>query len=165
VRWDARAQQLLLPYLWRGDLVGTIARNMTRRPKYQNSPQLAKSRMLFGPSDLRASIVLVEGALDALWFAKHGYNAAALLGSSVSEEQLLLLSHAPEVTLAMDADEAGRVAQQEAIERFQKAGRWDVREATYPEGRKDAQECTSVELASVVAERRIATGGYVAEHR
>lgn len=160
VRWNADRQQLIIPYWWRAELRGTVARNFARGPKYQNSPRLPRREMLFGFNQARlgsGAIVLVEGPLDAMWLHKHGYPGAALLGLQLSEAQILLMRDCSEIVLAMDNDEAGQEAQREMFVKLA-ATRLisQIRRVDYPVGRKDVSECTADELARMVAERRIA---------
>lgn len=168
VKWDGKQQQLLIPCLWRGDLVGVIARNMARKPKYQNSPKLPKSKILFGARNLDQAIVLVEGAADCMWLHKHGLNAVALLGLTMTDQQRLLLRNSPEVVLALDNDEHGRDAQREIVESWQGTRlASQLTMITFPERMiteadgterpiKDVGECSAAELSQMAAERRVA---------
>lgn len=164
VRWHEAKQQLIVPVRWQGQLVGTTARNLRDKPKYVNSPKLPKSELLFGgPRVAGQTIVLVEGVCDQLWLAKHGYNAAALLGLRMSARQLELLSGARELVLALDNDELGREAQNELLRQLRPIWRSSQLTALrYPdrliEGRpvKDVGECTASELIEMLNSRGIA---------
>lgn len=157
VRWHVTRQQLIIPAWWHGSIVGTVSRNFTRMPKYQNSSRLPRRQMLFGLRDADTAIVLVEGALDAIWLRKHGHPAAALLGLTMSDEQMRLLRNVDEICLALDNDDPGIGARMEIAARLRKVRRGaTVTRVDYPAGHKDVSECSATELASMVAQRRIA---------
>lgn len=54
--------------------------------------------------------VLVEGQSDVWRLYQYGYNACALMGATISDEQVKMLSKFNTVYLALDNDEAGRRA-------------------------------------------------------
>lgn len=97
-------------------------------PKYLNSPEtplFRKREVLFAYPEARPRLregraILVEGLFDALALHQLGFGeSVAVLGSSLSEEQALLLKKqgVREVYLAFDRDEAGRRATLESLER------------------------------------------------
>lgn len=173
VRWDSVSEQLLIPYSAHGELLGTVARNFKRRPKYQNSPKLPRSTTFFAFDRLSTttkSILIVEGALDAIWFNKHqlGLHAVALLGLTLSEQQLRLLNDFEEITLAMDNDEPGQEAQRKIRKQLRQTHKLPsavktvvfpprkVEDDEGPRSVKDVGECTRDELTAMVSQRRIA---------
>ncbi|MER3535981.1 MAG: DNA primase [Thermus sp.] len=97
-------------------------------PKYLNSPETAlfrKREVLFAYPEARPRLregraILVEGLLDAIALHQLGFQeSVAVLGSSLSEEQALLLKKqgVQEIYLAFDRDEAGRRATLQSLER------------------------------------------------
>ena len=58
-------------------------------------------------------VVLVEGQSDVWRLFQFGYNATALMGSHISDEQIKMLSKFDKVYLALDNDEPGRRATEE----------------------------------------------------
>ncbi|MGQ9753104.1 MAG: DNA primase [Thermaceae bacterium] len=96
-------------------------------PKYLNSPEtplFRKREVLFAYPEAKARLregraILVEGLFDAIALHQLGFEeSVAVLGSSLSEEQALLLKKqgVREVYLAFDRDEAGRRATLQSLE-------------------------------------------------
>ena len=69
-------------------------------------------------------MILVEGNIDVVTLHQYGFdNAIASLGTSLTEEQVNLLSrYTQQVVLTYDGDEAGQRAAQRAIPMLEKAG-------------------------------------------
>jgi DNA primase len=64
-------------------------------------------------------VVVVEGFFDCMKVAQAGYPAVALMGSSLAEQQeILLLRQFEKVTLMLDGDAAGREAVQTIAQRL-----------------------------------------------
>lgn len=95
--------------------------------KYVNSPEtpiFQKSKILYGlhksKNDIRESgvAVLVEGQMDLLMMWQDGVkNVVATSGTALTEEQLKVLRRiADELVLSFDADEAGQIAAERAID-------------------------------------------------
>lgn len=72
---------------------------------------LKKKKILFGIDifQFASYVMLVEGARDAMKLNQLGYNACAILGSDISEEQIMLLAdkNPSYVYLFFDGDDAG----------------------------------------------------------
>lgn len=97
-------------------------------PKYLNIPETSlfkKSELLYGLHQARGHVrekqraVVVEGLFDVIALAQMGYpETVAVLGSSLSADQSLLLKRADVKTiyLAFDADNAGREATLKGLE-------------------------------------------------
>ncbi len=113
----------------KGVVVGFSGRTLSSEPteaKYINSPETqlySKSRMLYGLWENREyirkadEIVLVEGELDVIpsWQAgvKH---VAAIKGSAFTAEQAqLIMRFTRNITISLDADQAGQVAVKRAV--------------------------------------------------
>jgi hypothetical protein len=82
---------------------------------FKNRPAgLMKSRALFGyETKPTATVVVVESPLDVLKLDTWGYSGLATYGSSVSYEQIKLLSGMHNLIFAMDNDKAGRTSTKE----------------------------------------------------
>ena len=147
-----------------GRLVGVSGRTVVGHPiRYKiykseiNQPNynLHKQRLLWNLHDvkLRASqkpltkpIVLCEGFKAVMWLQQHGYpNALCSLGTSFSDEQILLISYLTDtVTLFFDNDKAGVSAANKAIKRLSKY--FLVWVASYPHAhREDSPDDLSAE--------------------
>ncbi|MCD6358640.1 MAG: DNA primase [Dehalococcoidia bacterium] len=96
-------------------------------PKYLNSPQTKifdKSSILYGSALARDSIrrqgvvVIVEGYMDVIIAHQHGFdNVVASMGTSLTDKQVKTLRKLTKsFTLALDADEAGRMATMRGLE-------------------------------------------------
>ena len=114
------------------------------KPKYLNSPEtpiFRKGLLLFNQHAARKSIrklrsaVLLEGYMDVISAWQAGVtNAVASLGTSLTQEQALLLHrHVNTVTIAYDGDNAGIQAAQRAIDIFLQNG-MEARIVTFPDG-------------------------------
>ena len=105
-----------------GKLVGFGARSLDNKlPKYINTPQTSlfnKSQLLFGLNKAKNSIknegkcIIVEGYMDVFAAYSEGFeNVVACMGTSVTKEQLELISNYTEkVILCLDSDIAGKRA-------------------------------------------------------
>lgn len=74
----------------------------------RNSTGFDKNSYLYNLDYGHDYTVLVEGQSDVWRLYQHGYNACALMGSTVSDEQVRMLSKFDTVYLALDNDDAGR---------------------------------------------------------
>lgn len=168
LRYDERGECVIIPvYDDRGDFRGTVQRLINPRPgepKYVNTPGMAKNHMLFGLGAQWSGpqIILTEGPLDAIYVRQHGAPAVAIFGSDLSSEQVTLLqrNRIAEVTLMFDADDAGKVGAIKAQNRLLGAG-WllnQIKTVVYPAGRKDANSCTTDELAATLRSKHIFGG-------
>jgi DNA primase len=101
----------------KGKLCSFAVRRDDGNPKYDNAKGISKC-LPFGAYENAGSIVgagfawVVEGQFDAIMLWQKGYrNVVALMGSSLSEQQaMLLLALTSKLELCMDGDEAGRLA-------------------------------------------------------
>lgn len=118
----------------RGRVVGFGGRVLSDedQPKYLNSPQTEifdKSRVLYG-LDLakdairdRDRVVVVEGYMDVIAAHQAGHrNVVASLGTALTGQQLKLIKRfSKNVTLALDADDAGTEATKRGVEAAREA--------------------------------------------
>ena len=131
--YDRFRNRLMFPIIdVRGNVIGFGGRVLDdSKPKYLNSNETVifnKRKNLFGMNFAKKtkqpSIILVEGNIDVVTLHQFGFdNAVASLGTSLTEEQVALLSrYTEQVVLTYDGDEAGQRAAQRAIPMLEKAG-------------------------------------------
>ena len=132
---DRFRDRLMFPIIdVRGNVIGfggRIIKNDKDAAKYLNSPETAifnKRKNLFGLNLAKKSkqgfLILVEGNIDVVALHQYGFdNAVASLGTSLTEEQAVLLSrYTEQIVLIYDGDEAGQRATRRAIPMLEKAG-------------------------------------------
>jgi len=128
---DAAGQLVAYAGRWPGEPPEDVER-------YRLPAKFEKSRVLFNLHRVAAGehIVLVEGYFSSFRLHALGVPVAALMGSSVSEEQLALLGErgTRQVTLLLDGDEAGRKARERALPAL--ANAFFVRAPLLPDGEK-----------------------------
>ena len=144
-----RARLMFPIYDSRGEPAGFGGRALgDDGPKYKNSPDSAiyqKSRLLYGLNWAKGEIVakgdvvICEGYTDVMAFALAGAgNAVATCGTALADDHFQILKNlARKVTLAYDADAAGRGAAERWYEWEQKY-EIEVRVAALPAGRDPA---------------------------
>ncbi len=131
--YDRFRNRLMFPIIdVRGNVIGFGGRVLDdSKPKYLNSNETLifnKRKNLFGlnfaKKTKQPNLILVEGNIDVVTLHQHGFdNAVASLGTSLTEEQVTLLSrYTEQVVLTYDTDEAGQRAAQRAIPMLEKAG-------------------------------------------
>ena len=149
---DSQIKAVVIPIYDGGKLVGLYRRGIHGR-FFQNSLGLKKERILFGldkiPDDSEY-VIVVEGALDALWLHQHGYYAVATLGGTLSDTQCQrLLRRFRKIILAFDNDSKGKLFTEQAFAKLVGKAPF-VDSVTLPLGRKDVQQCTATELAECI---------------
>lgn len=159
IGWDAVRQAIVIPVFWSGVKIGLIYRNipplLPDMPKYEYTPHLPKSEVLFGMEHVRVdgpfALILVEGPLDCMWLHQCGFaSSVSILGMHLSKAQARIIEKATySVILAFDADAAGDSARKHAHKALK---RCYIREVELPLGRKDVAECTPEEVKQVVGE-------------
>ena len=131
--YDRFRNRLMFPIIdVRGNVIGFGGRVLDdSKPKYLNSNETLifnKRKNLFGLNFAKKTkapyMILVEGNVDVVTLHQFGFdNAVASLGTSLTEEQVTLLSrYTEQVVLTYDGDEAGQRAAQRAIPMLEKAG-------------------------------------------
>ena len=131
--YDRFRNRLMFPIIdVRGNVIGFGGRVLDdSKPKYLNSNETLifnKRKNLFGMNlakkTKQSNMILVEGNIDVVTLHQYGFdNAVASLGTSLTEEQVTLLSkYTEQVVLTYDGDEAGQRAAQRAIPMLEKAG-------------------------------------------
>ena len=133
--FDRFRGRLMFPIIdVRGNVIGfggRILKNDAEAAKYLNSPETLifnKRKNLFGLNLAKKTkypyLILVEGNIDVVALHQYGFdNAVASLGTSLTEEQAVLLArYTEQVVLIYDGDAAGQRATQRAIPSLEKAG-------------------------------------------
>ena len=131
--YDRFRNRLMFPIIdVRGNVIGFGGRVLDdSTPKYLNSNETLifnKRKNLFGMNFAKKTkenyMILVEGNVDVVTLHQYGFdNAVASLGTSLTEDQVTLLSrYTEQVVLTYDGDEAGQRAAQRAIPMLEKAG-------------------------------------------
>ena len=131
--YDRFRNRLMFPIIdVRGNVIGFGGRVLDdSKPKYLNSNETVifnKRKNLFGMNFAKKTkepyMILVEGNIDVVTLHQFGFdNAVASLGTSLTDEQVSLLSrYTEEVVLTYDGDEAGQRAAKRAIPMLEKAG-------------------------------------------
>jgi DNA primase len=155
--FDRFRNRLMLPiFNSRGQIIGFGGRSLgDEQPKYLNSPETPlfdKGKTLYGLDRAAAGIkqndraVVVEGYFDVIALHAAGITeAVASLGTALSNyqiKQLLKLTPSNQIILNFDADRAGKLATEKAIEEVADLayqGQIQLRVLNLPAG-KDADE-------------------------
>ena len=141
-------------------MVGMVYRNFQDGlPKYLYSSGLPRHKLLFGVNkycpDESNEVILVEGALDVMWFSQAGYrNALGILGSHITKEQIdKIRKLSNKVCLAFDNDEAGKKCTDKALPVFVKEG-FSVSVIDFPDGILDVKRLKEQEIDIVWKDRK-----------
>lgn len=98
---------------------------------------------------------VVESEIDALYLWTCGHPAVAIGGSNVTSTQIELLrrSGVSEIVIATDNDSVGQKTKQKIANSL--LGYVRVSEIEFPDGRKDVNDMTPVELENAIQKRRV----------
>ncbi len=129
--YDSFRNRVMFPIIdVRGNVIAFGGRVMDdSKPKYLNSPETKvfhKSRNLFALNLAKNTkqdyFILAEGYMDVIALHQAGFDSAvASLGTSLTEEQARILARRTnKVVIAYDADGAGQMASQRAIDILKK---------------------------------------------
>lgn len=163
VGWDEEAHAVVIPVIEHGSLVGLIKRRVHPgefEPPYDYRPRgWHKSDHLFALDRCQGTeVVLVEGALDAMWLHQFGFPGAAILGGSLSATQTRkLLGRARSVLLAFDNAETDATGAKlrDSVSRTLVGHGIQVKDVRIPSGRKDVQECQEEELVQAIQDAQL----------
>jgi DNA primase len=117
------ADRVCFPLYENGSLIGYAGRTVLEvsetNPKWKLPNGLMKT-FLYGleKCDPAKPLILCESPWCVLWMFQHHYQAAALLGSSMTQEQERLLEPYAEIRICMDDDSAGREASEKIAARL-----------------------------------------------
>jgi DNA primase len=157
--WDADSMRVVIPAKdQRGTLRFLIKRAIREKdwPKYLYTEGFPKTSLLFGACDLdleavqSLGLVLVEGSLDVIKLHQHGFrNAAAILGTGISEKQAAIVSRIKprRVVMMFDRDSAGWRNMQSCERRLKT---FPLFTCLYPKGKSDPAELSRKEVERAV---------------
>lgn len=127
--YDKKYKRVLFPIrsMSNGDIVGGMSRGITEKPNYIFNKGLRKNVLYLeyetSIMPLNAPLVVVEGAFDALVLRTYGYNGVAVLGSFITDEQMIKAMmlcdriyekyQSAKIVVMFDADQPGRNAGEE----------------------------------------------------
>ncbi|QIG58360.1 DNA primase [Gordonia phage Skog] len=126
IGWDERENRITIPHFWNGDLVGWQKRAIPARPgewpgtaeaypKYRSTSGFPKSYTLFGYDRATSSdsVIVVESPMSVLKAAALGLTTpvVATFGAKIGAAQIDLLRRFETVTIWMDGDDAGAMAE------------------------------------------------------
>lgn len=140
-------ERIIIPLFWRDALVGWQARALARgdEPKYKNSPELPRDRVLYN-HERRRELVLVESPLSVLRHWHHVPTMQATFGAQVTEAQLRLCQRYSKITLWFDNDDAGWAATSKVGEALNRYAPVSVVESPYAADPADMDDETVVSL-------------------
>jgi len=126
------SNRLIIPFLYKGEVVGWTARAINdAKPKYLSEQQPGYVFNLDRQSDDREFVIVSEGPFDAL-----SIDGCALLGAEIKDSQNWLLKQLnKELILVPDRDHEGPRTVEQAIEYG-----WSVSMPDWPEGVKDIND-------------------------
>lgn len=129
------SNRIIIPFLYKGDIVGWTARTVgDAKPKYLSEQQPGYVFNLDSQQDNREVVICCEGPFDAL-----SINGCALLGAEIKDSQNWLLKQlGKEIVLVPDRDHEGPRTVEQAIEYG-----WSVSMPDWPEGVKDVNDAVS----------------------
>jgi hypothetical protein len=124
-------ERIVIPIFWDGKLVGWQARALdpADSPKYKNSVDCPRDRVLYGWPGKGQDVVLVESPMSVLRHCHHQPMVASF-GKQLTERQLRILQGARSVTVWFDSDTAGWSGTQHAIDELK--GYLPIRVVNWP---------------------------------
>ena len=159
-RWDLRFEAKT------GAVIIPLTQGFIRRwppgskYRYQYSAGCDKKSQLFGFINLVKQVnpqkinylLVTEGSLDAMKAIKYGYDAVAILGSHISNEQIRKISllNPKEVVLAFDNDETGVEVTESSV---QKLDKFRVSILEIPKPAKDICDLTKETLDNIFEQK------------
>jgi len=141
IKYHKGFDAIFVPLYMDSKLKGYVRRNIRTQPKYLNSQNLDRDRLLFPFDSVKPSelgVIVVEGVFDVLNAYEKGLtNVVASLGGFISPGQMRLLGRLHRnVVLCPDRDESGlRIAEQNT-KNLMKYG-FNISYTFAPEGYKD----------------------------
>jgi hypothetical protein len=126
------SNRLIIPFLYKGEIVGWTARTVNNaQPKYLSEQQPGYVFNLDRQQDDREFVIVSEGPFDAL-----SIDGCALLGAEIKDSQNWLLKQlGKEIVLVPDRDKAGKTTLEQAVEYG-----WSISMPDWPEGVKDIND-------------------------
>lgn len=127
IGWDPDDNRIVFPHFWEGKLVGWQKRaipvgpdwpaSTPQHPKYRNSPGFPKVETLYRHHPGADHLVVVESPMSVARAHSLGMNnVTATFGAKISDTQIGILRRTPRITVWMDPDPAGELAQRRLVE-------------------------------------------------
>lgn len=129
-----RKKEIVIPLYLERELKGIKYRN---KRDFWYTESFDKRLFLYNYNPDWEYTIIVEGETDVWRLHQYGLNATALLGTSLSEEQIEMFSKIPKIYLALDNDEPGIIAYNRCYKGLHK--QCDVEFINYPA--KDPGSC------------------------
>lgn len=159
--------RVIIPIIEDGKMVSAVARAISpeQKPKELYLGE-AKGNVLYNLDCLKKwrNVVVTEGIFDAEAVIRAGFNAVAIMGSSMTEVQMgKLLSHRPfEVLLMLDNDDAGRAGAQKIFKNMKSRFRGFIgmvhwKKSAMFSGWKDPGECPTYVIEEAIRQFSFST--------
>ena len=109
VGWNPETDRIVIPHIWRGNLVGWQTRRLSGDgPKYKNSPDFPKDSTIYNYEAKSRCAIVVESPMSVLSKHHHlDHHIEATFGAEVNDSQIRQLSMHERVILWFDNDTAG----------------------------------------------------------
>ena len=111
IKYHAGFDSVIVPIYQKGELLGSVQRNISRNPKYVNSPGMDRDKAVFPLDKVECDdkVIIVEGLFDSINSHQQGVkNVVCTFGGNVSHEQAKTLSTlARTVVICPDKDVSG----------------------------------------------------------
>ena len=112
IRYHVGFDSVIVPIYQKGELLGSVQRNITRNPKYINSKGMDRDKAVFPLDKVQpcgGKVIVVEGLFDAIKAHQEGVtHTICTFGGNVSHEQAKILgSLARTVVICPDKDTSG----------------------------------------------------------
>lgn len=148
--------RVICPIKFDGKIIGSSNRRIreTDYIKWKHEPTgLKRNAILYNlPDGFVDEIIICEGMLDVWCWWELGKNAVALLGTSISEQQIQLLQkHTLNITICLDGDEAGVIGAKKAYDKLKY--RFTTKVITLPKD-KDCEDIHRQDLLKHYNNRR-----------
>jgi len=145
IKYHVSFDSIIVPIYQKGELLGSVQRNISGNPKYINSPGMDRDKAVFPLDKVECDdkVIIVEGLFDSInahqWGVK---NTVCTFGGNVSHEQAKILATlARTVVICPDKDASGIKMAYKTTDTLMKLG-LNV-EYTFPSGKaKDFGDMT-----------------------
>ena len=155
IRYHVAFDSIIVPIYQKGELLGSVQRNISRNPKYVNSKGMDRDKAVFPLDKVQPrddKVIVVEGLFDSINAHQQGVtNTLCTFGGNVSHEQAKILgSLASTIVICPDKDSSGLKMAYKTTDILMKLG-LSV-EYTFPQGKAkdfgDMQDFSGLEYHS-----------------
>jgi hypothetical protein len=139
--------RLIIPFLYKGEIVGWTARTFSdAKPKYLSEQQPGYVFNLDAQNNNRQFVIVCEGPFDAI-----SIDGCALLGAEIKDSQNWLLKQLnKEIVLVPDRDKAGLLTLEQALDYG-----WSISMPDWPDDVKDVNDAV-IKLGRLATLHKIA---------